>query len=69
MVRSALYMNRFLKYWRLTEQARLCTFFRAVGSHANPEDWFAGDDAQGFVERNDRLAEWADRRPTLPRME
>jgi hypothetical protein len=39
--------------------------FSALGSHTNPEDWFVGDDAQGFVEWNDSLAEWADRRPTL----
>jgi len=38
--------------------------FSAVGSHRNPEDWFAGDDVQGFVEWSDSLAEWTDRRPT-----
>jgi hypothetical protein len=34
-----------------------------IGS--DPEDWFGGDDLQGFVERNDGLSERADGGPTF----
>jgi hypothetical protein len=40
--------------------------FGAVAvSDSDPEDWFVGDGAQGFIEGHDGAPERADRGPTL----